>query len=1204
MPSRRFIFLVCILFFLFLQIPALYADTVLGKVRICLYEENNFFEIDASGNKSGYAYEFLQEISKYTNWQYEYSTYTGSWETQSEKLKNGEIDVLTRSVTASGYDESSFTLSDSPLVITSAVLVTNPENAGLWKNPAGMNTLIIGITANTYYEDQIKQFCSDKGFTVKFNYFTDENALNNALYKEKTVHAILTLKPFESSQKLLIAEFEPYKIYFLVNKNNTRLLSELNKAMAMIDRYSTAIRSTLNEKYMEHKEYEGAFSITLDEYFFLEEYKITKQEVNAVMAPEKKPVSYFKAGEPKGICWDIINSAIKHLELNVSIIETKTESEYLNTIAAYKPDLILTKGKDLAWAEQEGYRFTDPYLTLYYSSLQLKNYTPKIEKAAVVNSPQILETYIKTHYREDQILRYNTIEECFESLINKETSIIFLDSYSAQYYLHNDYKRQLEETTIPGLARDLSIAVHKSLDARLFSILNKAVRNISADSLYTSIQSNAHTITGNGMVTLSELLYTKPLRFIVMILSPFLLFVLLGLYIYSIKTQKKVISAMEEKSQFASVLCSSFDTVCEWNLDYNTIQYFFYMDNKLVKQKDFFTVTEYIDHAKKNVVHPEDKESFVYLFSTANLETLLARPRTLYKEFRLFTPGSKNKNSYEWNAVTLQAFTSHKQKRSFIVCTKNIDDVKHSEDIKNEQLKEALNIAEKANKSKSAFLSRMSHEIRTPLNAILGFITLAKRTITEPQKSLDYISKSEYASKHLLSLINDILDMSAIESGKMKINEADFELKDFISSLSATFYGQAKLKNIRFSTILSNITEEYLCGDQVRLNQILMNILSNAIKFTPVNGEVSLIITQRLIKEKTVYMQFVVSDTGIGMSQEFLKKIGKPFEQESASIAQEFGGSGLGISISRNLIQAMKGSMTIQSTENKGSVFSIEIPLGLVNKETPPLTPSLYEGKQVLIITMDKDLGDYEKQLFRSCGINAHIALNIEDVRNHVTPDHIPCSLCIIDIDISQGDQLSFIQEIKNILPAETPIAVLSYDYSLIEEQARELAIDHFVQKPLFQSTVLNLIITVLGEYQTDTYPPVTFDFKGKHILLAEDNDFNREIAVDILNTQGFLVDTAKNGMEAVRFFENSPINFYDIVLLDIQMPILNGHQACKQIRSLSRADAVVVPVIAMTANAFAEDVAAALSSGMNDHIAKPIDIRTLFSVLQKYITG
>ncbi|HOE08429.1 MAG TPA: response regulator [Treponemataceae bacterium] len=1204
MPSRRSGIPALIVLFFTLQISAEPAQTVQEKVRICLFESKNFFELDESNTKSGYAYEFLQEISKYTHWQYEYSTYNGPWETQAEKLKNGEIDILTRSITASGYDESSFTLSDSPLVITSAVLVTNPENAGLWKNAPNKGTLIIGIATNSYYEEQIKQFCTDKGFTVKFTYFTDENALNDALHIEKTVHAILTLKPFESSQELLIAEFEPYEMYFLVNNKNTRLLSELNKAMAMIDRYSTAIRSTLNKKYMEYKENDGAFSITLDEYFFLEDYKKTKPGLQAMMTPERKPISYFESGEPKGICWDIINSAIEHLELNVSIIETKTQSEYFDTIRGEKPGIILTRGKDLAWAEQEGYRFTDPYMSLYYSSLQLKDYTPEFKKAAVIDGPRVLDNYIKARYTEDQIIRCNTIEECIESLINKEASIVFLDSYTAHYYLDSDYKRQLEDAVIPGLQWDLCVAVHNSLDARLFSILNKAVRNISAESLYTAIQLHTHTHEKDGMLSIPELLYTKPLRFVVMVISPFLLVVLLGLYIYSIRTQKKVLSAMEEKSQFGLVLCSSFDTVCEWNLDDNTIQYFFYMQNQLVKQKDFFTVTEYIDHAQKNVVHPEDKESFAYLFSTANLETLLARPRTLYKEFRLFTPGSKNKNSYEWNAVTLQAFTSHKQKRSFIICTKNIDDVKHSEDLKNEQLKEALNIAEKANKSKSAFLSRMSHEIRTPLNAILGFITLAKRTITEPQKSLDYISKSEYASKHLLSLINDILDMSAIESGKMKINEAEFEFKDFISSLAATFYGQAKLKNIRFSTILSNITEEYLCGDQVRLNQILMNILSNAIKFTPVNGEVSLIITQRLIKEKTVYMQFVVSDTGIGMSLEFLKKIGKPFEQESVSIAQEFGGSGLGISISRNLIQAMNGSMTIQSTENKGSVFSIEIPLGLVNKENPLAVHSSYEGKQVLIITMDKDLGDYEKQLFKACGVNAHISLSIDEVHQHVTADHTPCSLCIIDVDIPHGDQLMFIEDVKNIVPDETPLAVLSYDFSLLEEQARELHIEHFVQKPLFQSTVLNLLISVLGDYQTTARPEASFNFKGKHILLAEDNDFNREIAVDILSTQGFLVDTVKNGMEAVSFFEKSPINFYDLVLLDIQMPVLNGHEASKKIRSLSRPDAQLVPVIAMTANAFAEDVAAALSSGMNDHIAKPIDTRTLFSVLQRYIPG
>ncbi len=1197
MSKRSYLFIVLFLLSLF----SASAENYTNKIRLGIIEEKNLFETD-SISKTGYIYEFLQEISKYTNWVYDYYKYSDNWEIQAEKLRRGEIDILIQNVNPSISSDPNFVVSDSPLLITSTALITNPKYAPLWKNPLHHKQLTIGLLKNSSYEEQLRKYLTEKGLPINLKYFSNENDMRKALHETNEIHALLTLQPYESQKELTIVEFEPYKIYFILSKQNSEYLKEINKAMSMIDRYSTAIRSTLNRKYMEFKEHEQVFSLTLDEYFFIEEYKRSGKSIRSLLKPLHKPLSYFDEDTPKGILFDIITTAVKPLDLKFDVIKTSTRDEYTNVLMQEKPGVILSRTKDLSWAEQAEYRFTDPYITLSYSALRLKDYSPETVKVGVIDSSTVMVNYVSKQYNHDQILIYSTMDECINSLLNKETSIVVLDSYTANYYVEKDYKRQFEVEEILGLQYEMCIAVHNSIDPRLYSILNKAVRNISGESRYTIIHSYTYSESASYGFSLVRFLYKNPLRFLGLIIGPIIFLILFGVNVYSVVTQRKVVKAMEEKSRFGSILCTSFDTVSEWNLDADTIHYFFFMENKLVKQKDFFTVTEYIEHAIKNIIHHEDKEAFSNLFNTMNLEAILTHPRTIYKEFRLLTPGSKNKSGYEWNAFTLQAFSTNRPKRCFIVCIKNIDDVKHSEELKNEQLTEALTMAEKANKSKSNFLSRMSHEIRTPLNAMIGFITLAKRTINNPQKALDYISKSEYASKHLLSLINDILDMSAIESGKMKINETVFEFKQFISSLSATFYGQAKLKNIKFSTIVTNNTEEFLCGDQIRLNQILMNILSNAIKFTPVKGEVNFTITQKLTKNKTVFMQFIIADTGIGMSEDFLKKIGKPFEQGSNTIGQEFGGSGLGISISKNLIKAMNGTMTIQSKEGCGSVFSIEIPLGLVEGISTPDVNTSYKGKQALIVTMDKDLGDYEKELFKAFGVDTHITMSIEDIRNHVTPDHIPCSLCLIDTDIHQGDPIAYIKEIKTIVPEQTPLAIISYDYSLIEEEARALHIEHFIQKPLFQSTVLTLLVDILGNHETGLRSIPSVHFAGKHILLAEDNDFNSEIAFDILSSQGFAVDTVKNGLEAVQLFEKAPVNFYDLLLLDIQMPVLDGYKTAKKIRSLSRPDALTVPIIAMTANAFAEDVTAALSSGMNDHIAKPIDTTTLFTVLQKYI--
>lgn len=759
---------------------------------------------------------------------------------------------------------------------------------------------------------------------------------------------------------------------------------------------------------------------------------------------------------------------------------------------------------------------------------------------------------------------------------------------------------------------DLSKARYTALETKTQteyqSLINQNKANIivtNKDDIFlnSQIYDSTHTYSEevNSDISLNQFLYNNPVRCLLIVLGICFLIIDFLIHFFALLSKKRIITEMKEKSQFGAVLCNSFDTVCEWDLNANNIQYFFFINNQLLKQKDYFSLKDYIEHSKKYVIHPEEIETFSSLFSLKNMELIIEKRNTIYKEFRLLTPGSRNRNSYEWHAYTIQAFSNTPKKRSIIVCTKNIDDEKHSEELKNEQLKEALIMAEKANKSKSMFLSRMSHEIRTPLNAILGFITLAKRTITNSQKSLDYITKSEYASKHLLSLINDILNMSAIESGQMKIHNEHFELKRCILSLATTFYGQARLKNIQFKTIISNLSEEYVSGDQTRLNQILMNLLSNAIKFTPANGSVTLSIVQKFIKDNKVYIQFEVSDTGIGMSPKFLEKIGKPFEQESAQISQKFGGSGLGISISKNLVTAMNGTMLISSTENSGSTFTIEIPFDLVVKDKNPIE-KIFTNKKVLLLTMDNGLGNYEENLFKIYGVTAKFANSIDTLKKQVSNEREPCNLCIIDIDAVTEDPVTFINQVTSIIPEKTTIALLSYDFSLLEENAPNLLIKHYVQKPLFHSTVQNLLYNVFNKDSGKIIKSKKNTFSGHHILLAEDNEFNKEIAVDILSEEGFLVDSVNDGKEAVFLFEKSAIGFYDIILLDIQMPFLNGYDACRTIRNLSRTDAKTIPIIAMTANAFAEDVSKALSSGMNNHISKPIDTQTLFAVLQQYL--
>ena len=526
-----------------------------------------------------------------------------------------------------------------------------------------------------------------------------------------------------------------------------------------------------------------------------------------------------------------------------------------------------------------------------------------------------------------------------------------------------------------------------------------------------------------------------------------------------------------------------------------------------------------------------------------------------------------------------------------------------------ELLKDALESAKTASAAKGQFLSRMSHEIRTPLNAVIGYMDIAKESGDNPEKIMHCIENSDVAAKHLLSIINDVLDISSIESGKMKIASETFDLKKQISGISAMFYHQAQEKKVRFEADIRDVTEERVVGDSLRLNQILMNLLSNAVKFTPQGGLVRLVMTQMNMTEKQVFMKFEVSDTGIGMSKEYQEKLFTPFEQESASTAKKYGGSGLGLSITYNLIQMMGGTIDVDSEQGRGTTFAVSLYFGRSkDKRAEGAVQRDYSNVRVLIVDDEENSCEYMKGLLKRCKVRCDIALNgekaIQQIRRRMGTDY-KYDLCIMDWSMPGMNGIETARKIREECHADIPIIIATgYDVTEIEDDAKKAGVDRIIAKPLFQSTMFDLLVSTYGKYEPekmkDTGKKSVENLAGLHVLLAEDNAMNMEIAVDILSRAGITVDQALNGQEACDKFAQSRPGAYDVILMDIQMPILDGYQATGVIRKSDHAEAKTIPIIAMTANAFAEDVTAALASGMNGHISKPIDYDKLFSELDK----
>lgn len=529
-------------------------------------------------------------------------------------------------------------------------------------------------------------------------------------------------------------------------------------------------------------------------------------------------------------------------------------------------------------------------------------------------------------------------------------------------------------------------------------------------------------------------------------------------------------------------------------------------------------------------------------------------------------------------------------------------------ELQSKQLKEALSSAEKANQAKSDFLARMSHDIRTPMNAIIGMTAIAKAHINEQERVLDCMEKIDGSSKLLLSLINEVLDMSKIESGRLILSEDDFNIGELLQDLVIMMQPEIKNKQQTLDIHVKDLKHEFVTGDTQRIKQVLMNILSNAVKYTPEKGQITIGINEKEPKDDTGNYEFVFKDSGRGMKPDFLDKIFLPFERADDNEIRNIQGTGLGMAISHKIIKMMGGDIKVESEYGKGSCFTINMPLHY--QEFAPIEKIGTDGLEILVVDDDETACQSTCNCLQEIGINSDYvcsgseAINKVQLRHQERNDYFAV---IIDLKMPDMNGLEATRQIRKIIGTDIPIIILSaYDIEEYEAEAKAAKANGFITKPLYKSKLLKVLQRFLHE-GSRSEPVRQFklsdaDYSGKRILLVEDNELNREIAVEIIGSTGVSIDTAVNGLDAVNIVSRSPEGFYQMILMDIQMPVMDGYEATRQIRSLKRSDISGMPIIAMTANAFSEDVTNALKAGMNYHLAKPIDISALMSVLGKYL--
>ena len=528
----------------------------------------------------------------------------------------------------------------------------------------------------------------------------------------------------------------------------------------------------------------------------------------------------------------------------------------------------------------------------------------------------------------------------------------------------------------------------------------------------------------------------------------------------------------------------------------------------------------------------------------------------------------------------------------------------------NQALSDAVAAAETANRAKSTFLSNMSHDIRTPMNAIIGFTTLAISNIDDKERVKDYLAKTLASSNHLLSLINDVLDMSRIESGKLHLEEVEVNLSEVLHDLKTIVSGQIYAKQLELYMDAMDVTDEDVYCDKTRLNQILLNLLSNAIKFTPAGGTVSVRVRQLAGQVRGCgQYEFRIKDNGIGMSPEFAKKIFEPFERERTSTVSRIQGTGLGMAITKNIVDMMGGTIEVQTAQGKGSEFIIRVPLRVQAEHRPVEKITELEGLKALVVDDDFNTCDSVTKMLVKVGMRAEWTLSGKEAvlraRQSIEMSDVYHAY-IIDWRLPDMNGIEVTRQIRS-LNDDTPIIILTaYDWSDIEVEAKAAGVTAFCSKPMFISDLRETLMSALGQKLTDAsqelLPEKNADFKDRHILLVEDNELNREIAQEILREYGFRVDTAENGEVAVEKVSTAAPGSYDLVLMDVQMPVMDGYTATRKIRALDDPARAKLPILAMTANAFDEDRRNALESGMNGFLSKPIVIGDLVQELRKIL--
>ncbi len=665
----------------------------------------------------------------------------------------------------------------------------------------------------------------------------------------------------------------------------------------------------------------------------------------------------------------------------------------------------------------------------------------------------------------------------------------------------------------------------------------------------------------------------------------------------------------EQQDKMITALASDYRSVYHVDLDKNDAVCYRgdADDEEQTEQGVHFPYYERFKWYADNAVDEKYREGFLKFIDPENIRKALSTELIIAYRYLVRRSGMEYYEMIRMAGVRHAADRDDHIVHAVGLGLTNIDKEMREAMAKNQALSEALAAAEEANKAKTVFLSNMSHEIRTPMNAIIGLDSLALRRETLDPETRDYLEKIGGSARHLLGLINDILDMSRIESGRMVLRREEFSFRVMLEQINTMVMTQCADKGLRYECKMTGGVSDYYIGDDMKLKQVLINILSNAIKFTDAPGSVSLSVERTAVFEDQSTIRFIIKDTGIGMDRSFLPKVFDTFTQEDSSRNNIYGSTGLGMAITKNIVEIMNGTISVESEKGVGTEFTVVITLKNCDHNIPDNAFVDPKDMRVLVVDDEQIAAEHARIVLDEAGIKADTCYNGVDALHMLEVQHTklePYNLVLLDWKMPDMDGIEVAKQIRKLYDNETTVIILtSFNWDEIMDEAFHIGVDSFLAKPLFASNVISEFERIARKNNMLVFREKhRADITGKHILLAEDVIINAEIMKELLKIKGLVIDHAENGRLALEMFEQSENGFYDAVLMDVRMPEMDGLEATKRIRSLDRPDAKIVPIIAMTANAFDEDVQRSLQVGMNAHLSKPVEPDRLYQTLEELI--